>query len=233
MSISKKILLVIGSGVILNTVNLLAQSSAIDIAKRAYDYLDHQNRYAFDAVNINHSGEDKIKHHVSVKVNRPNQLRVDVKGDIRNRSTYLNNGMYTVYDYNKNMYLNIKVPKNIDDTLDKLYEKYKINIPLVQLLYKYMGKRIKKGNKSKNFGIVELNGEKCNYIAFADRYKEVHVWISTSNKPLIKHFVVKDKVKKNHIYKEATIVWRDTNSILSSDFIFNKPINAVEVFFDK
>jgi hypothetical protein len=131
------------------------------------------------------------------------------------------------------MYINIKVPKDIDGALDKLYEKYQLSMPLAQLLYKHMGNRMKRGYKSKNFGIVDLNGEKCNYIAFSDRYKEVHVWISASDKPLIKHFVVKDKVKKNNTYNEATIVWRDNKSISSSDFVFKKPAKAVEVFLKK
>ena len=38
-----------------------------------------------------------------------------VTGDIKNRSNYLNNGVYTVYDHDKNMYLHLKTPKNIDN----------------------------------------------------------------------------------------------------------------------
>jgi len=233
MNRSKRVLSVIGLGVLLGTANLLAQSSATDIAKKAYDYLDHQEKYAFDAVNRSHFGKDMTKHQISVEVDRPDHLRTDVRGDVRNRTTYLNNGIYTIYDHDKNMYTNIKVPKGIDGALDKLYEKYQVSMPLAQLLYKHMGNRMKRGYRSKNFGIVDLNGEKCNYIAFSDRYKEVHVWISASDKPLIKHFVVKDKVKNNNTYNEATIVWRDSKSISSSDFLFKKPKNAVEVFLDK
>ncbi|SFV61425.1 putative membrane protein [hydrothermal vent metagenome] len=233
MSRLKKTLLIVGLGLLLGSANLLAQSSVVDIVKKAYDYLDHQDKYVFDAVNIDHVGKDTIKHQVTVEVDRPDKLRIDVRGDVRNRTTYLNNGVYTIYDYDKKMYVNIKVPNSIDGALDKLYEKYRVVIPLAQLLYKNMGKRMKKNFKSKNFGVVDLNGEKCNYIAFSDRYKEVHVWISASNKPLIKHIVVKDKVKRNNTYKEATIVWRDAKSISSSDFIFKKPNNSIEVFLDK
>jgi len=229
----KNILLIVGSGVLLSSVNLLAQSSATDIAKKAYDYLDHQDRYTFDAVNISHSGKEKIKHQISVKVNRPDQLRTDVRGDVRNRTTYLKDGVYTIYDYDKNMYLNIKVPKDIDGALDNIYNRYDLKIPLAQLLYRHMGKRMKRGYKSKNFGVVDFNGEKCNYIAFSDRYKEIHVWISASDRPLIKHFVVKDKVKKNNAYKEATIVWADPKSISPSDFVFKKPKSSVEAFLNK
>ena len=66
--------------------------STKEIAKKAYDALDSRQSYAFIAAIVNHSDDGKNKHQVSVKVNRPGQFRIDVSGDIRNRSNYLNNG---------------------------------------------------------------------------------------------------------------------------------------------
>jgi len=50
---------------------------------------------------------------------------------------------------------------------------------------------------------------------------------------LIKHFVVKDKVKNNNIYNETSIIWRDGASVSPKDFIFKKPKGATEVFIQK
>lgn len=230
-----KISSVIVATLLMNTTVLLANElSASDIAKKAYDYLDGQTQYAFNAINISHIGENASNHTISAKVNRPNQLRLDIRGDVKNRSNYLNNGTYTVYEHDTNMYLSLKTPKDIDGALDSIYDKFGGMIPVAQLLYKNMAGRMQKekGYTSKNFGIVDLNGEECYYIAFADKYKEVHAWVSTGDKPLIKHFLIKDKVKNEGIFKETTIIWKDAKTISAKDFDFTVPKDAVEVFID-
>ncbi len=230
MKTPQKILSMVAFGLLLTTSTLLAETmSAKDIAKKTYDALDSHKKYAFDAIIMNHSDEGKNKHQITVKVNRPGQLRFDVKGEIRNRSNYLNNGRYTIYDHDKNYYLNLQVPKTIEDTLDNLFDKLEIKVPLAQLIYTNMGERVK-FDRSKNFGIVDLAGEECHYIAFSDKTKEVHVWITTGETPLVKHYVVKDKTSKNNAYKAITIYWKDAKTVSPSDFVFTVPKNAKEVF---
>jgi len=230
MKSPQKLIYAAGLGLLLSTATLLADDmSAKEIAKKAYDTLDSQKSYAFTAAMRNHSDDYENKHQVAVKVNRPGQFLIDVTGDNRNRSNYLNNGQYTVYDHDKNMYLHLKTPKDINDALDDLFDRFVIKAPLAQLLYSNMGDRIKFDN-SKNFGVVDLKGTECNYLAFSDKYKEVHVWITTGEDPRIKHFIVKDKTSKNNAYKETSIYWKDAKTISDNDFVFTAPKNATEVF---
>ena len=230
MKSPQKLLLTVGLGLLLGTATLLAEPmSAKEIAQKAYDALDSRQSYAFTAVIINHFDDDKNRHQVSVKVNRPDQFRIDVTGDIRNRSNYLNNGQYTVYDHNKNLYLHLKTPKDMEKALDDLFDRFEIKAPLAQLLYTHMGKRIK-FDRSKNFGIVDLNGDECYYLAFSDKVKEVHVWITSGEIPLVKHYIIKDKTSKNNVYKATSIHWENAKTISPSDFVFAVPKNAKEVF---
>ncbi len=230
MKSPQKLIYAAGLGLLLGTATLLAdEMSAKEIAKKAYDALDSRQSYAFIAAIVNHSDDGKNKHQVSVKVNRPGQFRIDVSGDIRNRSNYLNNGQYTVYDHDKNMYLHLKTPKEIDKALDDLFDRFEIKSPLAQLLYSNMGERIK-FDRSKNFGIVDLDGDECHYLAFSDRYKEVHVWLTTGETPQLKHFIVKDKTSKKNAYKATTIKWKKAKTISANDFVFTVPKNAKEVF---
>ena len=230
MKSPQKFLLATGLSLLLGTSTLLADSmTAQEITKKVYTALDNQQSYAFDAIIVNHSDEGKNQHTVSVKVNRPNQLRVDVTGDIRNRSNYLNNGQYTIYDHDKNYYLHLETPKSIEKTLDAIYDKFEIKAPLAQLIYTKMGNRIK-FDRSKNFGIVDLAGVECHYIALSDKYKEVHVWITTGETPLVKHYRIIDKTSDNNAYKSTTIHWKNSNTVSANDFVFVKPKNAEEVF---
>ena len=230
MNSPQKFLLATGLSLLLGTSTLLADSMSVqEIAKKVYSALDNQQSYAFDAIIVNHSDEGKNQHNVSVKVNRPNQLRIDVSGDIRNRSNYLNNGQYTIYDHDKNYYLHLETPKSIDKTLDAIFDKFEIKAPLAQLIYTDMGSRMK-FDRSKNFGIVDLQGVECHYLAFSDKYKEVHVWVTTGETPLIKHYRVVDKTSENNAYKSTTIHWKNSNTVSADDFVFVKPKNAEEVF---
>jgi len=232
MKSAQKFLLATSLGLLLSTSTLLADTmNPKDIAKKVYDALDNRQSYAFNAVIVNHSDEGENTHSVSVKVNRPNQLRVDITGDIRNRSNYLNNGLYTIYDHTKNYYLHIDTPKSIDDTLDAIFDTFEIKAPLAQLIYSNMGNRMKFAN-SKNFGIVDLEGVECHYIAFSNKTKEVHVWVTTGETPLVKHYRVVDKTSKNNAYKSTTIYWKNAKTISPSDFVFTAPKNAEEVFID-
>jgi len=232
MRLPQKFLLATSLSLLLGTSTLLAATpSAKDIAKKVYAALDAQKSYAFDAVVVNHWDEGTNKHNVAVKVNRPNQLRVDITGDIRNRTNYMNNGLYTIYDHDKNMYVQIDTPKDIETTLDALFETFEIKAPLAQLIYSNMGKRIK-FNHSKNFGIVDVAGTQCHYLAFSDKTKEVHVWVTTGDTPLVKHYRIIDKISKNHAYKSTTIYWKSASTISPSDFVFTPPKDAIEAFIE-
>ena len=230
MKSPQKLLYAAGVGLLLSTATLWAEMSAKEITQKAYAALDSRQSYAFNATIVNYSDDDKKnKHQVDVKVNRPGQFRIDVSGDTRNRSNYLNDGHYTVYDHDKNIYLYLETPKDIDSALDDLFDRFEIKSPLAQLMYSNMGERIK-FNKSKNFGIVDLEGVECHYLAFSDRYKEVHVWVTTGDTPLLKHYIIKDKTSKNNAFKATTISWKNAKKVSSDDFIFTVPKNAKEVF---
>ena len=231
MKSPQKFLLTAGLGLLLSTSTLLADMSAKDIANKVYDALDSRQSYAFDAIIVNNADDATNKHQVSVKVNRPNQLRIDVKGDIRNRSNYLNNGTFTIYDHDKNMYVGIKTPNDIEKTLDTLFDTLKVKAPLAQLIYTNMGERIK-FDRSKNFGVVDVAGEECHYIAFSDKSKEVHVWVTTGDTPLVKHYMIKDKTSKNNASKATTLYWKKASSVSPDDFVFSAPKNAQEVFIN-
>lgn len=232
MKAVQKLLLGAGLGLLLSTSTLLADTmTPLEISKKAYSALDSRQSYTFDAVIVNYADDDSNKHQVSVKVNRPDQLRIDVKGDIRNTSNYLNNGVYTIYDHDQNMYVHIETAKSIEKTLDTLFERFDFKAPLAQLIYSDMENRLIFA-KSKNFGIVDLAGEECHYIAFSNKTTEVHAWVTTGDTPLIKHYRIVDKTSKNNAYKSTTIHWEKASSIAASDFVFTAPKNAQEAFIN-
>lgn len=211
-----------------------AEQSAKDILNKAYQYVGSIDKYAFNAVVLDDDVEDgvilrqKYRHDVSVKVDRPDKLRVDTKGSIRNRSNYLNDGMFTMMDHEFGYYAQLQTPKTIDGTLDLIFEVYGIKAPLAQMVYSDMDRRFK-FKKSKYFGTMMVGGTECDYVAFSDDTAEVHIWIATGEKPLVKTYSIFDKTIKGHPALSTSITWQDNPKISDSDFIFTAPKDAVEI----
>ncbi len=232
MKLAKKFLFVTGATLLLSTTGVLASSQANTIINKAFKYVGSLDKYSLTAIVSNDDMQDgksiKHRHNVAIKVDRPDKFRIDVKGDIKDRSSYLNSGQFTMIDYSFNYYGELKTANNIDTVLDNIFEKYGIKAPLAQLLYSDMHKRTKL-RKSKYFGIVTLGGVECDYVAFSDRKKEVHVWIATGDKPLVKRFIIVDKLEKSHPRSVTTIKWNLNTTISDSNFVFKLPKDITKI----
>lgn len=211
-----------------------AEQSAKEILDKAYRYVGSMDKYAFEAVVLDddiQNGKvtrEKYRHDVSVKVERPGKLRVDTKGDVKERSSVLNDGVFTMVDYGFGYYAKLQTPKDIDSTLDAIFERYSIRAPLAQLVYSDMHKRFK-FSKSKNFGVVMVDGIPCHYVAFGDAEVEVHIWITQGDKPLVKAYKLFDITEKERPSISTWITWIAHPNITENDFAVTLPKDAAEI----
>ena len=229
MNLHKKLLCTAGVALLLSSTNLFAaDQSARDILNRAYQYIGSMDQYAFMATVSDNAGqgEKTYKHDVSVKVDRPGKLRVDTTGTVKNRSSYLNDGRYTMIDHGHNYYGQIKTPKTINASLDLLFEKFGIKAPLAQLIYCGMDKKIK-FSTGKYFGTKDIGGVACDYVAFKNNTREIHFWIETGDQPLIKSYSIIDKSTKSRV--NTTVKWNTNANISDSDFIFVAPKGSSKI----
>lgn len=234
MKLHKKVFCVVGLGLLLSGTNLVAaEKTAKDVINSAYQYLGSMDKFAFKAVVTEDAVEDgeivkTYKQNVSAKVSRPNMLRVDSKGDVKDRSNYMNNGLYTMIDHNFAYYTQLKTPKSIDGTLDFIFTKFGIKAPMASLFYSDMHKRVK-FNKGKYFGTVEVGGVECDYVAFKNKTREIHVWITTGDKPLVKTYSVIDTDTQANPRMNTSLTWINNPRISDSDFIFKAPKGASKI----
>ena len=229
MKINTQRLFVLGLGLFLSNATLIAAEKSIkDIVTNAYTQIGSMDKYAFNAIVVDNDTIDgetvTYKQNVSVKIDRPGKLRADTHGDLKNRSSYINNGLFTMIDHDFKYYGQLETPKTIDGTLDFIFEKFGIRTPLATLMYSDMSKRLKFKTK-KYFGTVNVAGVECDYVAFRNGTKEIHIWITTGNTPLVKTFsIINGDTRIN-----TTLTW-DTNPKLSdSDFVFTAPKGATKI----
>jgi len=230
MNVHKKLLCTAGVALLLSSTSLFAaDKSARDILNNAYQYIGSMDKYAFKATVTdneikNGKTTEKYKHNISVKVDRPGKLRIDTTGTVKNRSAYLNNGTYTMIDNGYDYYGQIKTPKTINSTLDVLFEKFGIRAPLSHLIYSGMDKKVK-FTTSKYFGTKEIGGVECDYVAFKNATREIHVWIATGDKPLVKSYSILDTSSR----KNTVLTWHTNANISDSDFVFVAPKGASKI----
>lgn len=231
MKLHKQLLLLAGAGLLLSgTALIAAEKSARSVLDNAYKYIGQMDKYAFDAVVSGKDVKDgkTYRQTVSVKVDRPDRLRVDTRGNMKDRSVYIDDGLFTLMDHRFNYYGQLKVPKTIDGALDYIFNRYGITAPLASLIYSDMQKRAK-FTRGKYFGTVDVAGVECDYIAFRNKGGEVHIWIATGDKPLVKAYSIIDTHTAGKPRKNTSIKWHTHPNISSSNFIFSAPKGASRI----
>jgi hypothetical protein len=237
MKLFGKLLSTTGVILLLSQPMLLAsEKSASSVMKNAYTYLGAIPQYAFDVVIVKNEIDAlgtniaQYKDKVQVKVSRPESLRVDIKGNSRDRSNYLHKGIYTMVDHIFGFYGEINTSKPIDGSLDYILNHFGVNPPLTALIYSDMEKRMH-FKKAKYFGLKDVAGVECDYIAFKKNKKIVHVWIATGDKPLVQAYSIIDTTSKERPRMNTTVRWKLDAKIDESDFIFtpSKDVTKISV----
>ena len=200
----------------------------------AYRYLGSLDYFSFDAITTNDDMYHDIMlqeftHRVHVDMIRPDKLQIHVSGDIKNRSIYLFNDIFTVIDHDLNFYGELQIPKTIDSALDHLFEKYEIKAPLANLLYTDLDKRIAPKENGHYFGTTRVDGKVCHYIGFVNDQRELQVWIEKGQTPLIRKFSIIDKSGKFDLRSTTLLRWDIKPYFKRKHFLFKAPKDAEKI----
>ena len=215
---------------------LMAQktSEPSEILMNSYRYMGKLKRFSIDAITTNEDmyGDKMLvtyTHHIHMDVIRPNLLHIELNGDIKNRSYYINDGHFTVYDKNTNYYGTLEVPQKIDHALDHLFEKFNIKTSLANILYTDLDKRIPPKTKGYYFGILDVKDTPCHHIGFVTPTQEFQVWIAVGKHPVIRRFTVIDKTEILRPRSSTVLKWDLKPNLKPNSFVFEKPKGAVQI----
>ncbi len=214
--------------------------SAKELVKRSYNYLGSLKHYAFKATIVN---EDEyadhmmlyITHDYSVAVQRPDKVRMQVRGDVENRNTVMNNGKVSIYDLEANTYSEIPVENDIDDALDTLIDDYGLAIPLTQLLYSDTAVDLEDDLESDGyyFGTVNVDNKPCYYVGFPGKEWDIQLWIEKGDRPVIRRATFVDKMMKDQPRSMIKVAWNIDEMIDQSVFTFTAPKGAKKLEMKK
>ncbi len=209
-----------------------AQMNGAKLLKESYAYLGALKRYEFDATvtnKVNVDGQSiQDSRMVEVKVRRPDQFRIDSKGNHIDRSMYLSSGIFTMIDNNEKYYTSVKTGGGIDKTLDMINRKLGVVVPLSTLLHSDMAKFIHP-KRVQYFGLRNVGDIKCHYIAFRQGHTTVHLWIQSVNAPLIRAAKIVTDAKNDKGTTDMVVTWDTKPHFSDSVFIFHAPKGASNI----
>jgi hypothetical protein len=211
---------------------------AIDAVKKMAAYLHTLKSYQIiDDVTQDDVLEDGLIVQHESKVDyllaRPNRLRIEVTSDARHRLYLYDGKNFTVWARLVNYYATVPAPPTISELLDKVTDKYDIELPLYDL-YNW-GNNVDDTNKIKtavDIGPSSVNGVTCEHYAFHQEGVDWQIWIQLGEFPLPRRLVITTLTDDARPQHSDTLTWNLAPSFNDGAFAFNPPPDAKRVILE-
>jgi hypothetical protein len=129
------------------------------------------------------------------KVRRPNGFQIDVVSDFRSRRFYFDGKQFTVFAPKLGYYATAEAPPTIRETLDVIYNKYGIALPLEDL-FRWSdpdSPRAQKLTSGFLVGPAIVGGVTTDHYAFREGDHDWEIWIQQGEQPIPRKLAIVDR----------------------------------------
>ena len=216
------------------------QPEAIEVLQAAYDYAhglrslriqaDFSDESVFgDAHKLQFGGT------LELGILPPSRLYALVRGDYQNRRMYLEDGAFTVFDEDVNVYAQTKLPGPLNEALQTLQADYGLSAPGGELFggnaYELL---VERASKVILVGMANIGGVECHHIAGTLSDLDWQLWIRAEGEPQFCKYVLTDRSIPLAPQFSITFTGWETNAQLpDSQFAFEAPADAEHIEFVK
>jgi len=211
---------------------------AVDAVKKMSAYLHTLKSYQIiDNVTQDDVLEDGLIVQHNSKVDyllaRPNRLRIEVTSDERHRLYLYDGKNFTVWARLVNYYATVPAPPTIGELLEKVTEKYDIELPLYDL-YNWGTKDddINKIKTAIDIGPSSVEGVTCEHYAFHQEGVDWQLWIQLGEFPLPRKLVITTLTDDARPQHSDTLTWNLAPSFNDGAFAFSPPPDAKRVVLE-
>jgi hypothetical protein len=160
----------------------------------------------------------------------PNFLRAELKSDDKDVFLFYDGKNFTVYGKLVNYYASAPAPPTTAELVDKVYNDYGIEVPLVDLFkWGTDNSAVKKITSAYDVGPSTVQGITCEHYAFRQQGLDWQIWIQLGQYPLPRKFVIRtlsDDARPQHT---STLVWNLAPSYNEAAFSFDPPEGALRI----
>lgn len=212
------------------------EPAAMDTLKRMGDLLKGAKSFTFTYQSIHEqaaqTGQMVTFIHLSrATIVRPNKLRLEVTGDVRNSILTYDGKTVTFLDPAQKFYSQLDAPGNIDDTLTLLMNRFQTSFPVAGVMFADPFEKMKDGLKTAvDLGVAKVDGVDCRHLLFGEDDADWQVWVEAGKQPLPRRLSV---VYKNAPGAPRVLAafsdWKINPAVPAARFSFVKPTGATKV----
>jgi hypothetical protein len=162
------------------------------------------------------------------KVRRPDGFIIEVNSDAKKRTYYYNGKTFTVFAPDLNFYASATAPPTIPQTLDVLYDKFGISLPLEDL-FRWGDPNLHRADTVKSAVVVgksTTDGVATDQYAFREGAIDWQVWIQHDGDPLPRKVVIIDHTDPANPTYTAELTWNVAPTLTADDFTFHPDKDA-------
>lgn len=171
-------------------------------------------------------GGDVIYH-----VRRPNAFAIEVASDRKVRQFYYDGKSLTVYAPRLGLYASVAAPETVQKTLDDVYVKYDIPVPLADL-FTWSDASLGRADyllSAIHIGYAQVNGVDTDQYAMREKDLDWQIWIARGDRPLPVKVAITTRLVPSQPQYTTTLVWAENPKLTDADFHFTKPEGAMPI----
>jgi hypothetical protein len=222
---------------------VFAQDTQPQISPEAKAVLDGMTSYlkGLQAYSIEaHGTRDEVIEHgfklqhnetASLKVQRPNRMRAEVSGDLKNREFVYDGKTITIDNVDDNAYASAPATddlgKLIGDVLDSGAE-----LPLIDVLYQATAGTLTENVRTGQVvGDTEIEGVACTHLVFRQPDSDWQLWVEKGDRPVPRKIVITTLHEVGDPQFSATLTWNTTPKFDKDAFTYVPDKDAKKIAF--
>jgi hypothetical protein len=167
----------------------------------------------------------------TLTVQRPNRLRAEIRGDLRNRTIVYDGSTLSMYSPDDRAYMQVPAPDTLAVLISRLLDAG-VELPLIDVLYTGATGQLTEAVRT---GIVvgpsTINGKTCDQLAFRQANIDWQIWIAQGEYALPCKIVITTRHEVGDPQWQATLEWNLKPTIQKSAFEFKAPEGSVQIPF--
>ena len=165
-------------------------------------------------------------------VDKPDKLRMEATGDQQHRTFFYDGKTFTLFAQRLNFYATVPAPPTIIELIDKLDEKFDIELPLVDMFTWGTPRAAAREIKSAmDLGPTSIEGVTCEQFAFRQPGIDWQIWIQKGDYPLPRKLVISTLTDEARPEYTSVYTWNLAPSFDDAAFVFDKPKDALQITF--
>jgi len=161
---------------------------------------------------------------------KPDLLRAELKSEDRDVLLFYDGKNLTVYGKLVNYYATVPAPATTAQLVDKAYNQYGIEVPLIDLFkWGTDESAIRKITSASDVGPSTLQGITCEHYAFRQQGLDWQIWIQLGDYPLPLKFIIRTLTDDARPQHTANLVWDLAPSYNQAAFVFYPPAGALRI----